>query len=123
MTQRNNSPKIKTFYGCRLKLMIAITAEAFDSTWSNIALYLSENELQKRKKKKYIDAITIRTFYRVLRPINVSKADIILLVENPKYRGIQFQAGDLPGINKRSTIQEARSLQLSSSATKFQVAG
>ena len=52
MTQKNNSPKIKTFYFsfCRLKL-IAITAEAFDSTWSNIALYLSENELQKREKK------------------------------------------------------------------------
>lgn len=70
--------------------------------------------ITKRKKK--------RNILSRLTSNNVSTTDIILLVENPKYRNT-VSTGDLPGINKRSTIQEARSLQLSSSATKFQVAG
>lgn len=69
--------------------------------------------ITKRKKK--------RNILSRLTSNNVSTTDIILL-ENPKYRNT-VSTGDLPGINKRSTIQEARSLQLSSSATKFQVAG
>lgn len=68
--------------------------------------------ITKRKKKNVLSRLTSN---------NVSTTDIILL-ENPKYRNT-VSTGDLPGINKRSTIQEARSLQLSSSATKFQVAG
>lgn len=71
------------------------------------------DDYKKEKKRNILSRLTSN---------NVSTTDIILLVENPKYRNT-VSTGDLPGINKRSTIQEARSLQLSSSATKFQVAG
>lgn len=71
------------------------------------------DDYKKEKKRNILSRLTSN---------NVSTSDIILLVENPKYRNT-VSTGDLPGINKRSTIQEARSLQLSSSATKFQVAG
>lgn len=71
------------------------------------------DDYKKEKKRNVLSRLTSN---------NVSTSDIILLVENPKYRNT-VSTGDLPGINKRSTIQEARSLQLSSSATKFQVAG
>lgn len=71
------------------------------------------DDYKKEKKRNILSRLTSN---------NVSTTDIILLVENPKYRNT-VSTGDLPGINKRSTIQEARSLQLSSSSTKFQVAG